>query len=178
MSASQDKSQKITFVYSNLYHLYRKGKNAAMGSNPVSGPVPSPSPAPGLETPVRPAPAGRNVIGLTRAKILKAQDLKGLRSSKSSDSGTTSFFRPMGAYPLPKTLQQPAAKISEYRPTELLSKRLAPGSESVSPETTGAALQAQAEAVKSLKGNLKALNDLHSRLRFMLEELEELVKKE
>ena len=29
MSASRDQSQKIAFVYSNLYSLYQKGKSAA-----------------------------------------------------------------------------------------------------------------------------------------------------
>lgn len=38
------------------------------------------------------------------------------------------------------------------------------------------ALNTQHEALKGLKRNLESLNDLHSRLRFMLGELEELVK--
>src|SRR6476620_2775596 len=32
MSATQDKTQKTTFVYSNLYSIYRKGKEAASGA--------------------------------------------------------------------------------------------------------------------------------------------------
>ena len=37
-------------------------------------------------------------------------------------------------------------------------------------------LKQQSEALQSLKDNLKSLTDLHSRLRFMLKELEDLVK--
>jgi hypothetical protein len=36
--------------------------------------------------------------------------------------------------------------------------------------------QSQSLALEGLKQNLKTLNDLHSRLRFMLEELEDLIK--
>jgi hypothetical protein len=32
------------------------------------------------------------------------------------------------------------------------------------------------ESIESLKANLKSLNDLHSKLRFMLQELEELIQ--
>ena len=32
------------------------------------------------------------------------------------------------------------------------------------------------ESIESLKSNLKSLNDLHSKLRFMLQELEELIQ--
>lgn len=39
MSASQDSSQKITFVYTNLYSLYKKGKEAAISSNPFGIPA-------------------------------------------------------------------------------------------------------------------------------------------
>jgi hypothetical protein len=37
--------------------------------------------------------------------------------------------------------------------------------------------QVQSNAISSLKENLKALHDLHSRLKFMLTELEDLVKR-
>jgi len=32
MSATRDQSQKFTFMYTNLHHLYRKGKEAAKNS--------------------------------------------------------------------------------------------------------------------------------------------------
>jgi hypothetical protein len=70
---------------------------------------------------------------------------------------------------LHKTEQAPA-KVSSYNPTEFIGKRVA------RPASLPAASQAPRNAVTSLKDNLKALNDLHSRLRFMLQELEDLVK--
>lgn len=40
MSATRDQSQKFTFVYSNLYHLYKKGKDAAHAAQvPAAAPV-------------------------------------------------------------------------------------------------------------------------------------------
>jgi hypothetical protein len=48
MSANRDKSQKIAFVYSNLYQLYRKGKDAAT--------------------------AAPDAPGLTTGRIIKAED--------------------------------------------------------------------------------------------------------
>ena len=133
MSATQDKSQKITFVYSNLYHLYRKGHEAAKKAE-----VPVPPPA------------------AVSGKVLKTHDL-----------GNPIFAA--------------AARVNSYNPAELIGKRLnrpnvlGPSAPSV------AAAQAQTRkiqnsALSSLKDNLKNLNDLHSRLRFMLQELEDLVK--
>lgn len=60
--------------------------------------------------------------------------------------------------------------IKSYEPVELLAKRR----EAVAPLASSEASQRQ--AIESLQQNLKTLTDLHSRLRFMLKELEELVK--
>jgi len=110
MSATHDKSQKITFVYSNLYHLYKKGKEAAQKAS-ASG------------------------------NVLKADDLHN-----------------------PKFVAQ--KNISKHQPVELLGKRV----------ERPAILPPKNPAIDSLKQNLKTLNDLHSRLRFMLQELEDLVR--
>lgn len=137
MSATQDKSQKITFVYSNLYEIYRKGKQAA-----------SEAPA---------APAEGHVGS---GAVLKAGDLR----------------EPTLAIP----------RVKNYEPTEFLAKRMAAAA--AKPQILPASLPRTVarpaslppvrknEALESLKENLKSLNDLHSRLRFMLQELEELVK--
>lgn len=129
MSATRDKSQKTTFVYTNLYQLYKKGVHAA-------------SKAPGLDAP------------LATGKVLKAGDLK-----------------------------DPAFKVEPYRPAELLSKRIARETSGPSPiqqpiyvKKPAVLAQAQAPALASLKQNLQSLSDLHARLRFMLKELEDLVK--
>ncbi len=120
MSATRDKSQKITFIYKNFHELYRKGKEAAKQ-------------APDAVTGVRP--------GLTTGQILKVDDLN-------------------------------APTFAAFTPTEFIGKRIetAEAAASVRP------MQARGPAIESLKQNLKELNDLHSRLKFMLQELEELSK--
>jgi len=111
MSASQDKTQKVTFVYSNLYQLYKKGQ----------------------EQPTGPVPVIRKA-----SKILKADNLR------------------------------QSAAVREFAPAEFIGKRVP------KPEVVLRAEDNQ--ALESLKKNLNDLNDLHSRLRFMLKELEDLVK--
>ena len=120
MSASRDKTQKVTFVYSNLYQLYKSGKETAQSAEVNAAPV----------------AVNRNV--------LKTEDLR-----KAAVSPAT----------------QP--KVSNYVPTEFIGRRL-PKPEAIAEHSNS--------AVDSLKKNLEQLNDLHARLRFMLKELEDLVK--
>ncbi|MCM2322429.1 MAG: hypothetical protein NDJ90_04120 [Oligoflexia bacterium] len=61
----------------------------------------------------------------------------------------------------------PQPRIEAYNPPAFIGKRVE-RPEYLAPQRN--------EAIESLKENLKTLNDLHSRLRFMLQELEELVK--
>lgn len=132
MSATQDKTQKITFVYSNLYQIYKKGKEAAQAA-PVSAPAQAPIQSMQAE------PAHFAIPASARKNVLKTGDLH----------------------------QQAAVRIEEYSPTQFIGKRVA---------RPAYLPPARSEAVESLKQNLKTLNDLHSRLRFMLQELEDLVK--
>lgn len=148
MSATRDKDQKVAFVYNNLYHLYRKGKDAAKNADlsqaqaapaeePISGAAPSPS---------------RNIL-------------------KTDDLNHSTFGH---------------VRVREYSPAELIGKRI--NKPEVIQHTSSVAsavapapaakqvLDPSQTVVESLKDNLKTLNDLHSRLRFMLQELEELVK--
>jgi hypothetical protein len=139
MSATRDKSQKTTFVYSNLYQLYRKGKEAAQKAEAE----PNPS-----------------------FHVLKTGDLK-------------------------------APKIEEFTPPEFIGKRIEQAESAKSQGLTlnlspVAARVLSTETVKmtevqnrshdsalaSLKQNVQTLQDLHSRLRFMLKELEELSRDE
>lgn len=132
MSATQDKTQKVAFVYSNLYQIYRKGKDAAQKAEL---PVASPLAVPG------------------RKSVLKSEDLRAKAAAQ--------------AEPAPRP-----AVIQEYRPAEFIGKRVArPAVIPPRPQQIQ-----QREAIDSLKQNLKSLNDLHSRLRFMLLEIEDLVK--
>jgi hypothetical protein len=69
-------------------------------------------------------------------------------------------------------LHSSEVKVATYNPAAFIGKRVArPQSIALPPA------KQPTEALSSLKENLKSLNDLHSRLRFMLQELEELVKK-
>ncbi len=111
MPATKDPSQKPTFVYTNLHHLFKKGREAAKAA-----PVPPPVPVSG--------------------RVLKAEDLKKIPAS--------------------------------HEPIGFLSKRvLAAAAQPVRP--------APQSAINDLKGNLNRLQDLQGRLRFMLQELEDLV---
>jgi hypothetical protein len=130
MSATRDKTQKVTFIYKNFHHLYKQGQQAARDADPV----------------VR-VDSGLNPSG----QVLKVSDL---------NSPTFGVVKP-------------------YNPPEFISKRMArPASlpkpaPVVTPETLP-----NNPAIESLKENLKNLNDLHARLRFMLQELEELVRED
>jgi hypothetical protein len=116
MSANRDKNQRVTFVYSNLYQIYKSGKEAAQAADPLPGlPVSS--------------------------TVLKTENLKA------------------------------GVEIRPYEPVELIGKRI---QKKEIPALAPA--KAPDATVQGLKDNLKALNDLHQRLRFMLQELEDLVK--
>lgn len=149
MSATRDESQKVSFVYSNLYQIYRKGKAEAIAAEvpnsdaPKSG-APSNAVIKAAEVSAQlPAESQAPLVVNPRSHILKTDDLRNQVSS---------------------------VKVAEYNPTTFIGKRIA------RPAILPPAQQPTA-AITSLKENLKSLNDLHSRLRFMLQELEELVKK-
>jgi hypothetical protein len=144
MSATRDKSQKVAFVYSNLYQLYRKGRDAAIGADPqaVIAKYKAQQPAAGSEM----APGTQ---GLSSGRVIKADDLRA------------------------KPEFEPAVAVRHYEPAALIGKRL-PKPEAIT--SAAGAHPIQNQALNSLKQNLNALQDLHARLRFMLQELEELVK--
>lgn len=119
MSASQDKSQKITFVYLDLYKLQKKMKEKEPEALKQE-----------LGSPTFSLP------GKTSGQVLKAAQV--------SQNGVPDRVQP-------------------YVPASLIGKRVVPAAP-------------RNEVVESLKENLKSLNQLHARLKFMLEELEELIK--
>jgi hypothetical protein len=93
--------------------------------------------------------------GLTQGTVLKAGNLAPAEKVQTKVELKVQVEAPA-----------PAPTVAEYRPTEFIGKRLAkPKAVTNNP------------AIQSLKDNLKNLNDLHARLRFMLQELEELSKK-
>lgn len=153
MSANRDTSQKTTFVYSNLYQLYRKGKEAADQSQ-----VPAQVPA---QAPV--ANAAESVADLRQAVF--------------------QLPNPMGALPSEKNVlkstdlkAQAAPAVNAYEPPSLLAKRIVEKPQALKQAQKNGMMPAQSAAIQSLKDNLKTLNDLHARLKFMLEELQDLVK--
>ena len=106
MPASRDRGSKVTFVYSNLYKIYKDG--VAETVDPV-----------------------KTQNFSVRSPILKA----GERS----------------------------IEVREHEPMAILKPRKMP-------------VRTPSPAVDSLKKNLDELKDLHSRLRFMLKEIEDLIK--
>jgi hypothetical protein len=149
MSANRDTSQKTTFVYSNLYQLYRKGKEAAEQAQvPAQAPV---------------ANAAESVADLRQAVF--------------------QLPNPMGALPSEKNVlkstdlkAQAAPAVNAYEPPSLLAKRIVEKPQALKQVQKNGMMPAQSAAIQSLKDNLKTLNDLHARLKFMLEELQDLVK--
>jgi hypothetical protein len=131
MSATRDSSQKHAFVYSNLYHLYRKGKDAAESAH-----VPAA------------APKVDSRQGIVTGKIIKADEMAPGRVG---------------------------LKVTRHEPPALLGKRLGlnTGMEARRPARIDASRR---EAIEGLRSNLRSLQSLHERLRFMLKEIEDLSK--
>lgn len=132
MSATRDKTQRFSFVYSNLYQIYKKGKENADHSESTPDPT----------IPIAPPVA---IVKKSISPVIKTGELK-----------------------------QQNPEIRPYNPPEFIGKRI------VRPEVIAASKSSPVipptAALESLKQNLKSLNDLHARLRFMLQELEQLVK--
>ena len=150
MSATRDKSQRIAFVYSNLYHLYKKGKEEARKATFEKSEALKKSPVRVHRSLPERFDKGRPVTG----RVLKSEDLMtDLKKDWKEEVKVHSFEPPRFKNPKSLHVSQPDRKPADpvRRP--------------------------QSEAVRSLKKNLNDLTDLHERLKFMLEELEGLVKK-
>lgn len=118
--ANRDKSEKVGFVYTNIYQLYKKSLNS---NEPVS----------------TEATAKAHSLS-SDSRVWRAEDLVGVKVTKFE----------------PRTLARVVA------PNQALPS---------------AAPKNGASPFDDLKSNLNKLEDLHSRLRFMLKELEDLVNK-
>jgi hypothetical protein len=138
MSATRDPSQKHTFVYSNLYQLYQKGKVAAHAAQ-----VPA---AKAADVSVQPAVSDSETrTGLATGKIIKAEEMQ------------TAF----------NTAGPVGLRVTRHEPPRLLGKRI----EANRPAKVDASRR---QAIDGLRDNLRQLQGLHERLRFMLKEIEEL----
>jgi len=167
MSATRDKSQRFAFLYSNLYQIYRKDKGTAESVPRESIIKPKPpsiqkvNSAPWL----KPSPSTR---------VLKLGDLDqasqiALKLNSAAEPGT--LVIPKGL----KNIITPGLEIRQFRPPEFIGKRVNPPKVELQKVRPDSVIRPDS-AVLSLKQNLDALNDLHSRLRFMLKELEDLVQ--
>jgi hypothetical protein len=166
MSANRDTSQKTTFVYSNLYQLYRKGKEAAEQAA-----------VPASET-----QASLNNSGNTTVRASEPVAANPAESVSDLRQAVFQLPNPMGTLASEKNVLKTgdlkadaAPAISAYQPPSLLAKRIVEKPQALK-QVQQNAMPAQSAAIESLKANLKTLNDLHARLKFMLEELQELVK--
>lgn len=151
MSATRDKSQKITFVYSNLYSIYRHGvERARLGAIRESDESSPSRAAEALKELAVGTPAGKPVV------------------PQAFESGVVIKASQAQAQARPQA--RPAPRVTSYTPAELIGKKVA------RPAAIAGQKPAQSEGVQSLKKNLENLNDLQARLRFMLKELEDLIK--
>jgi hypothetical protein len=140
MSATRDKTQKFTFVYSNLYQIYKQGKEAAIKAD------------------LPPFVHNRSSEVSKSTRVLKTGDL----NQNPSVAPKVNRYEPV------EFLKVPAKPIRVPNPVIPKPEVIAP----VTPEAD----KIQNQAIESLKQNLQQLDDLHSRLQFMLKELEDLVK--
>ena len=150
MSANSDKSQKSTFVFSNLYELYKRNQSASRATVPTSESAPAVKTPVGVSIQVKEFPQGTAIHkSLNSGRVLKTGDL----------------HQP----------EQLAPQVKEYQPAQLLGKRFP------KPQSIEVAVPSKTHvsnpAILSLKQNISQLSELHSRLKFMLTELEDLIKK-
>lgn len=146
MSATRDPSQKHTFVYSNLYQLYRKGKAAATEAK-----IPSVSEQ-------RRVAEGSAVASSTAATSVTSER-RGLATNR--------------VIKIEEMNSQPGAvglRVTRHVPPSLLGKRIEPNRTALTPK----AELGRRQAIDGLRDNLRQLQSLHERLRFMLKEIEEL----
>jgi len=169
MSATRDKSQKIGFINTNLYQIYRKEKETSSQS---SGQSPAGEAAPGdsKDTPSQKKPEPS--IEFDSGRVIKAKDLHEPSFGFSNSSNPKiREFNPASL--IRNRIEKPEA----LRKSQVESQAEAQANHDLQKllQTPGRA-QEQNVALGSLKDNLKTLQQLHSRLRFMLKELEDLVK--
>jgi hypothetical protein len=127
MSAYLDKSQGITFVYSNIYDLYKRAKDAKIDSPFVADRAPA--------------------VASEATRVLKVKD----------GQIKVEEFQP-------KPLETPAGERTFAVPMGVREAEEKAKKQSMRP-------------VANLQKNLSDLTEAHEKLRFLLQELESLTKK-
>lgn len=130
-----------------------------------------------------------NLYQIYRKELDQAMARQGVMASSAQENPANRSLPDEAAYELPSArpqvlraddLRALGARVEPYRPPELLRKRFrgAPDLPASSTATPSAASPFVAgDAIESLRRNLRELHELHSKLRFMLQELEEYVKR-
>lgn len=149
MPAERDQSQKFKFVYSNLYQIYRKGVDAAKAAPEV---VPAVSPA-------------EVVSDRTVVHAVRPMRLREMNKMEPTRSGIVT-----GTIIKPASRVQPL--VRPHQPAQLRTNHRINFSEI----HAQAAQVSSQKTVSDLKQNLSELDELQSKLRFMLKELEDLTK--
>lgn len=176
MSATRDSSQKPVFVFSNLHELFKKAQEASK-EGPFSTYTPTQS----------------QIIKAAQARAnapVKPLDTKGAQA-EAAKPGTAQPHKPVHFLPareqrevtrpilVPRPASLPPAPTrndeSAKDPVPPMPADLA---QSVRRAADIAARASRSAAVDDLKKNLGELKDLHARLKFLLQELEELSDKE
>ncbi len=150
MPAERDQSQKFKFVYSNLYQIYRKGVEAAKAApEVVKAGAPHPS-----------EPADRTVVHAVRP--VRLREMNKMEPTRSGIVTGTIIKQAHRVQPL----------VRPHRPAELRPNHRINFSEI----HAQAAKVSARNSMSDLKQNLSELDELQSKLRFMLKELEDLTK--
>lgn len=173
MPANRDKSQRFTFVYTNLYALYKdsdpqKAKEAAerIIAKRENNRAPSVGGTPGLKKIVPSSTELKKALsGMSSAQILAAARGR----AKTGLSATDTLRTPSLPRFKEQSRTQSPSQTKSYFPIHHLDSR----AKKISSELKEKPLSGSS-AVESLKKNLGRLTDLHEKLQFMLSELEEL----
>jgi len=177
MSATRDKSQKVTFIYPETFKKKGKSKKGNMKNKnsensqifylPIQKRIPEKSTSSKLSsskyTDVSPREIKKQIRDLL-AQNLTASG-KNWKSSHILKAGEMSYQEIQRKILFRKKIKP---VVQEYTPQEFTDHK--------KPLTRKIILENKNPGIESLKKNLKSLNEIQARLRFMLTELEALVK--
>lgn len=164
MSATRDSSQKVAFLFTNLYQVYRKEKGAASpvlktGDLKVGVPVLSEQ----AETAGRDASAGKSEDLVATSRTLSPAKIQ------ANQIKVTAFEpRDFCATPGARSTKTAAAPTPAHPNARTLVRK---------PSFLRQAADASDPALERLQKSLLQLQEIQSRLHFMLEELEQIVGK-
>ena len=153
MSATKDKNQRFTFVYKDFYKAYKESQKMQKSTTATKGVVINLRTEQVNQPFTQPSRESSN-------RVLKVGEQR---------SGQTASSVKVREYKEPELVAKRVETAQIRRDLEKKTQRLSVGP-LVRPLTRNK------DTVQDLKNNLKSLQDLHSRLRFMLNELEDLIK--